>query len=410
MNRRWFIFIIFFATTALFSTALSDTTPPSIKNVSWSPRYPNENTIITISATITDESGISWARVYYCYGGTCYPPLGMSGSGDFYTANIGPFKEGIVSFHISAQDNAGNIASTPEYSISIDGTPPNIKVVYPNGGEYISGNLTIRWEVSDNQDPSPEIGIWYGDGKNWYLIGSGRGKSEYLWNSSFAKDGNYLILLIANDRAGNQNQDTSDAPFLIDNTPPKTNINLTGEKNGDWFLSNVIVKFNATDALSGVKTTKYRIEESEWQNYSNPFELTTDGIFNITYYSVDKAGNKEEEKITTVKIDKSPPLISIKKPKKGYLYLFGREISRVLPKRTIIIGEINVEVDAIDENCEIERVEFYKDNILEWTDKEKPYEWLLNEKGLKNIEIKIIAYNTAGNFAIEEIKIFILNF
>lgn len=416
MNKgRYAVFVsavMLFMVSFINSTeGIDDTEPPSIKNVEWSPSHPNEESNIRISAVVTDESGIEWVKLFYCYGGNCYPPVDMHGSNNRYSVQIGPFDEGILEFHISAQDTVGNVGSTKEYSIFIDGTPPYIRVIYPNGGEYLSGIATIEWEVSDNKDSSPEIEIRYGDGEAWYLIDKVSNKDEYEWHTSSIEDGNnYLIKITATDDAENSDYDVSDSYFAVDNTPPKTNINLSGEKNGEWFISNVSVTFSANDNTSGVKLTRYKINENAWQNYTHPFEIPEDGIYNITYHSIDNAGNEEEENIVSFKINKNAPSITVNKPKEGYLYLFGREISKTLFGRTIVIGGINIELDVVDETSGVERVEFYVNDILKYTDNEPPYEWSFDERVFGNCRIEIIAYNNAGNYASKEIKIFALNF
>ena len=74
----------------------------------------------------------------------------MQGSNGRYSVQIGPFNEGTLMFHINARNTAGNIASTGEYMLFIDGTPPNVKVISPNGGEIFSKKIKIQWLVSDN--------------------------------------------------------------------------------------------------------------------------------------------------------------------------------------------------------------------------------------------------------------------
>ena len=231
----------------------------------------------------------------------------MQGSNGRYSVQIGPFNEGTLMFHINARNTAGNIASTGEYMLFIDGTPPNVKVISPNGGEIFSKKIKIQWLVSDNKDPFPKVEIDYSNngGISWYSIDEVYGISDYMWNTSSLEDGkDYLIRISATDNAGNSNDDVSDSPFTIDNTPPQTYVELKGNKNKDWFITNVTVSFIATDNISGVKVVRYRVDNGKWQNYTNPFKITTNGIHNITYYSVDKAGNEEDEKFVTFKIDK----------------------------------------------------------------------------------------------------------
>ena len=73
--------------------------------------------------------------------------------------------------------------------------------------------------------------------------------------------------------------------------------------------------------------------------------------------------------------------------------LLNRILSRI--DKTIIFGDITVE--ALAENSNI--VEFYLDDILEYTDTESPFQWNLNKNlsGVHRLEIR--AYDEYGNYA-----------
>ena len=100
----------------------------------------------------------------------------------------------------------------------IDVIPPLIEITFPNGGETLAGNITIRWNVSDNNDESPTEEIYYSnDGNTWHLIDTVAG-NEYTWDTSLLPVGNYLIKVIAIDDEGNRNSDVSGEFTII--SPP----------------------------------------------------------------------------------------------------------------------------------------------------------------------------------------------
>ena len=101
------------------------------------------------------------------------------------------------------------------------------------------------------------------------------------------------------------------------------------------------------------------------------------------------------------------PIVEVREPKDGYLYLFDREIMPTL-NNTIIIGRINVEIDAHGVSG-IERVGFYIDNELRYTDLEAPYSWLWDERIFGIHEIKVIAYDREGNKAEDKMDVIIFN-
>ncbi|HEC82625.1 MAG TPA: hypothetical protein ENI53_01915 [Thermoplasmatales archaeon] len=84
--------------------------------------------------------------------------------------------------------------------------------------------------------------------------------------------------------------------YVGDITPPQTNCTLYGYMENGIYINNVTVFLEATDDLSGVNYTMYKMDDGEWQEYSGAFVVSEKGTHNLTFYSVDNAGNVEEEK------------------------------------------------------------------------------------------------------------------
>ncbi len=94
-----------------------------------------------------------------------------------------------------------------------------------------------------------------------------------------------------------------------DTTPPETNCTLSGTLEGDIYIRNVTVIFNATDDSSGIATTQYKLDDGPWIIYdATPFVVTTDGHHVLLYYSIDNAGNIEEENTCEFIIQHPPNL------------------------------------------------------------------------------------------------------
>jgi hypothetical protein len=101
-------------------------------------------------------------------------------------------------------------------------------------------------------------------------------------------------------------------PYEIDNEPPVTTIHFDpSEPDGEngWYKSIPDIYFEATDDMSGVNHTFYRIEGGCWEEYlGGPIVfLGEDGEYIIEFYSVDNAGNVEDVKSADFKIDKTNP-------------------------------------------------------------------------------------------------------
>jgi len=78
-------------------------------------------------------------------------------------------------------------------------------------------------------------------------------------------------------------------------------------------------------------------------------------------------------------------------------------------KIPIVIGETNIYAEVKPGAYPIDRVEFHYDNKVLFTDEEKPYEYILNKRSIRFHKIKIIAYDTMGNNASDEVKMLYFN-
>lgn len=90
---------------------------------------------------------------------------------------------------------------------------------------------------------------------------------------------------------------------LTDDVPPVTTCYLDGTINNDAFVSNVTVHFEAFDEPAGVAYTMYKLDGGEYQLYESPFIVSTNGEHTVAYYSVDHAGNVEEEQVCSFSIN-----------------------------------------------------------------------------------------------------------
>ena len=82
----------------------------------------------------------------------------------------------------------------------------------------------------------------------------------------------------------------------------------TGGSNG-WYTSDISVALTAIDEEggSGVAKTEYSFDGTNWQEYTGPLSVTTGGVTMLRYFSTDTAGNNEEVKTETLKIDRVAP-------------------------------------------------------------------------------------------------------
>ena len=100
--------------------------------------------------------------------------------------------------------------------------------------------------------------------------------------------------------------------------------------------------------------------------------------------------------------DTDPPEVDIVSPVENSLYLMNQ---RIIPFfLTLIIGDIDIQVEAIDPSG-ISRVEFYIDEQLMETISDAPYQWTWTQNVFFKHTIKVVAFDNYENSADKEISV-----
>lgn len=156
---------------------------------------------------------------------------------------------------------------------------------------------------------------------------------------TYHEEGDYAVTLtVENDKGG---FDSKTRNIRIDLTPPTTTANLSGTiGDNNWYTSDVQVNLTATDSMNGtgINKTEYSFDNTNWNIYNAPFNISNKGITTLYYYSIDNTGNVELTKNETIEIegvaqDLIPPTIQS-------VVLF--------PVNTIAGSTINVTINATD--------------------------------------------------------------
>ena len=71
------------------------------------------------------------------------------------------------------------------------------------------------------------------------------------------------------------------------------------------------VTLGATDNLSGVALTQYRLDGGDPQTYTGSFTVSTDAVHRVDFYSTDNAGNIEAAHSQTIRLDKTKPVLTV---------------------------------------------------------------------------------------------------
>ncbi|MBD3182813.1 S8 family serine peptidase [Candidatus Poribacteria bacterium] len=188
----------------------------------------------------------------------------------------------------------------------------SIVINSPQGSELIKGGdlYRILWEATGLWIDHIQL-MYSTDGFENYqdIVINTENSGEYKWQPVPTIDSSSVkIKAIIKNADDQQLAEYITEEFTIDSSAPETTLEIEGtEGNEEWYTTDVLVTISAADNLSEIKTTNYRINDEDWQIYSEPILITGT---KLTYYSEDNLGNIEAEKSIDINIDKLPPEIS----------------------------------------------------------------------------------------------------
>jgi hypothetical protein len=116
-----------------------------------------------------------------------------------------------------------------------------------------------------------------------------------------AGDGTHTVLYRSTDASGHV-EDAKSCTVKIDADAPTTSV--TGA-DGAWHNSDITLSFSGSDAGSGVASTEYKVDGSDWATGTSVVVPATagDGTHTVLYRSTDALGHVEGPRSCTVKID-----------------------------------------------------------------------------------------------------------
>ena len=267
-------------------------------------------------------------------------PLGNSDESGYYIVNLSYFSMGFEDgdnitvvicgtgdyiYYIGTNSTTVNTSKATQIvnvTLIYDLVPPvtTENVGEPKYEEYLTSATKINFTAADE---FPGVNktyyrVWY-NGSWAPADGTGEGIdnnfSVYTENITLDGEGLHYIEFYSVDNAGN-NEVIHNQTHYVDNTPPETNFTLNPSlPDGEhyWYVSDVTIAltgYNPDPLGVDFGATAYRIDGGEWQIYTAPFSISSDGTHSVEYYSVDKLGNQEDTKAIELKIDKTSPVVS----------------------------------------------------------------------------------------------------
>jgi ABC-type transport system substrate-binding protein len=167
-------------------------------------------------------------------------------------------------YHLTYGGSAAVDTIPPVTSISLSGSSGTM-------GWYISP-VNVTLSASD------------GSGLNWtkYRLDGGSWQT-YSSKVAISIDGSHTLEYYSQDTVGNT-ETVKNADIRIDQSAPVSNATVSG----------INVTINSSDVSSGVKMTRYVIDNGTWNDYNDTFAVSTGGNHTVKFYSSDNAGNIED--------------------------------------------------------------------------------------------------------------------
>ena len=220
-----------------------------------------------------------------------------------------------VTIRVTAEDNAGNVASA-EKQLAIDITDPVIEVTYdrndPVNGRYYNVTRTATIVVKErNFDPSRvNISVPSGAKVGSWKTGSGAGTSDNNQNTCtivYDTDGDYTFTMSVTDKAGNKSEYGHTDSFTIDKTKPVISVTYNVHRDGKYYNASRTATIHVTEKNFRAREFEARIRASlegsgitapsisEWSDHGDDHTATIvfdrDGEYSFTLDYTDLASN-----------------------------------------------------------------------------------------------------------------------
>lgn len=221
-------------------------------------------------------------------------------------------REGRHDLYYRAADKAGNLESVQTLPVILDKSAPATSIS-PSGAQFTDAGgalfvaATTEFSLASTDNLSGVM-------STTYRIDGGAWTAYAPFTLAGLADGAHMIGYRSIDNVNNVEGEHA-LNVMIDNTPPVTTLRTSDPKYmGEALYVTATSEFTlaATDNLSGVASTEYRIDGGTWKVYA-PFNLINlvDGEHTIGFRSVDNGSNVETEQLLTVVIDNTAPVTTI---------------------------------------------------------------------------------------------------
>ncbi len=179
-----------------------DSEPPLVSIVAPQPGAIVRRQFDALVRAVDQQSFVSRTELSVASG--AFQAMSLSGgSGGEYRGFVSVANDGPLALSARARDAYDNVGSTPAWSVIVDGTPPVIVISGVSEGQIYANPVTPVVQATDLHLASTTT----------LLNGQ-----PFTSGTTISDDGDYTLVVIALDRAGNRSQETRS--FVVDRTAP----------------------------------------------------------------------------------------------------------------------------------------------------------------------------------------------
>lgn len=231
--------------------------------------------------------------------------------------NFSGLNDGIYYFNATANDTLNNINNSVTRNVTLDTTPPEVTINFPENITYNSTDLPLNFNVTLNEAGWVQYSL-----NGWINITMFNSSAlEFNATNSSLAEGGYLFSVYANDTLGNNNysESISFSFIVIDDEFPlfsdffDNNATLVG--SGIALFNTTVINTNGTVFLE-IDGTNYSAHNITNNIYNVSVSMALEGTFDY-YWGSWGNGTKANYNITSlrnyvvnVSLDTTPPIVS----------------------------------------------------------------------------------------------------
>jgi hypothetical protein len=272
------------------------------------------------------------------------------------------------------------------FTIHADGRAPVTKAVLNDAPSYFADNIRYYGKgLQLELNPTDEL-----SGLKETFIGINNDPEVYRQVEAFTTEGPTAVSYFSVDNVGND-ESPKELRFTVDLSAPETVQHITGISEDSIVSPSTRIYFTSSDALSGVSTTRYSIDDEDFRTYNGrniPIAALSDGNHTIRFYSIDRVDNQEQEQQFSFYLDKSAPILASD-------ILGDRFIAN---NQVYFSGRTKLKLTAVDNKSGVKQT-MYSIDGSEFAEYDQPF-YLPSESGIHTI--RFYALDNSGNRSRDE--------